>query len=295
MSRRSRNVQLVKTGQEHRRELAKLMREASYSHAVWQIWDDLMYFVAAALAQPMKWVQAREDEYLRRIGHYDKKTIDLFTQMFAEIVLAFEQEGFVDVLGDMYMQLELFNRWKGQYFTPSHICDFMAKITDNNLSELVEKQGYISVNDPCCGGGAMLMAFAKNAQEQGIHYQRDVLYVGQDIDPVVARMCYISMSLLGLGGYVIIGNSLTHPPTEPMTADYEIWFTPMYFVHGFQWRWQRNEPIHADGGVTPAQDEETGAHDSTPEAAEIVPQPTQAPPAPDVEYKETKVGQLTLF
>lgn len=46
----------------------------------------------------------------------------------------------------------------------------------------------------------------------GVNYQKDVLFVGQDIDKVVAMMAYIQFSLLGCPGYIIVGNSLTDMP-----------------------------------------------------------------------------------
>jgi len=223
---------IKKAGQEHRQELVRLIKQAAYRYSAWKIWDDLMFMSAAVLSQPVYWVQEREDEYLHRINQYDKETQALFPVMFGEIVLAFDQEGCVDILGDLYMQLELYNKWKGQFFSPDSICELMSKMVGANLVTEVEKQGYISVMDPCCGSGAMLIAFARNAEQAGVNYQTDVLFVGQDVDPVVAHMCYISMSLLALPGYVIIGNSL-------LVECKEILYTPMYFIRGFQWRRQR--------------------------------------------------------
>ena len=283
----SRRGQIIKrAGQEHRQELEKLIKQASYNHATWQIWDDLMYMGAAALSQPVNWVQAREDEYLRRIGRYDKKTQALFPQMFGEIILAFEQEGLVDILGDMYMQLELYNKWKGQFFTPSHICELMAKMVDTDMTAEIESRGYASITDPCCGGGAMLLAYAKVAHEAGVNYQTDVLFVGQDIDPVVARMCYISMALLGMPGYVIIGNSLLMDK-----ENWDYWFTPMYFIHGFQWRQRRERIAEAMADLTTPQ--EVFEVSDIPETENPTLQATEDIQA--VEYNENKVGQLTLF
>ena len=118
----------------------------------------------------------------------------------------------------------------------------MGKLVGSDVPDLIEKHGFISVNDSCCGSGAMLIAFARNCQEDDIDFQRKVLFVGQDIDPVVARMCYVQMSLLGMPGYVVIGDSLRyqllvgkrHPECEYL-------FTPMYHIHGFRWRQQRQE------------------------------------------------------
>jgi len=237
--------------QEHRRELVKLIKQAACKYAAWQVWDDLMYMSAAAIAQPFMWVQAREDEYLRRIGGYDKAIQGLFPLMFAEIVLALEQEGLVDVLGGLYMELELSNHWKAQFFTPDSVCRVIAEMQFSDTAERAKQQGFITVNDPACGGGAMLIAFANVCKEKNVDFQRNVLFVGQDIDPVVARMCFISMSLLGMAGYVIVGDTLLMD-----TQNYGYWFTPMYFIHGFQWRRQR-EIVGFDPGLKTGYKSET--------------------------------------
>lgn len=52
--------------------------------------------------------------------------------------------------------------------------------------------------------------------------------VTQDIDETVALMCYIQLSLLGVAGYVKVGNSLTEPMTDNDDKE-NYWFTPMYF------------------------------------------------------------------
>lgn len=228
-----------RVGQEHRQELCRLIRQAASTTSIWKVWDDLIFMVAVTIAQPLHWVQAREDEYLRRIGQYDSKVQALFPQMFVEIVLALEQEGCTDILGGIYMELKLMNHWKGQFFTPDSICRLMAEMHVMDAAELIEQQRFITIHDPTCGAGAMLIAFAHICKERGIDYQRNVLFVGQDIDPVVARMCFIQMSLLGMSEYVIIGDSLLYPPSEKIHPECEYLYTPMYYVHGFQWRRQR--------------------------------------------------------
>lgn len=63
-----------------------------------------------------------------------------------------------------------------------------------SADELLKGKRYISVNDPACGAGAMLIAFANVAKKHGINYQKHVLFVAQDIDRTAAMMCYIQMS-----------------------------------------------------------------------------------------------------
>ena len=55
-----------------------------------------------------------------------------------------------------------------------------------------------------------------------------ILVVAQDVDEIVGLMCYIQISLLGLAGFIKIGNSITDPiSTDDSSENY--WYTPMYF------------------------------------------------------------------
>ena len=67
-----------------------------------------------------------------------------------------------DFLGSLYHDLNLQQEQKGQFFTPYDISRFMAEIpfAGNNAKEELDRKGHISVNDPACGAGAMLIAFA---------------------------------------------------------------------------------------------------------------------------------------
>ena len=61
-----------------------------------------------------------------------------------------------------------------------------------------------------------------------LNFQNHVLVAAQDIDEIVALMCCIQPSLLGVAAYIKVGNSLT----EPMSTDdngENYWFTVMYF------------------------------------------------------------------
>ncbi len=175
--------------------------------------------------------ERREKEYmscLERMG-----SNELLSQLFGIIVTALENEPEQDFLGKMYMNLELGNHWKGQFFTPYNVCKMMSEITCGDADRRIEEQGYISINDPACGAGATLIA-AVNSLKNGKHnFQNHVLFVGQDIDRIVGMMCYIQLSLLGCAGYISIGNSLTNPLTGDVLfpqerEGQELWFMPMF-------------------------------------------------------------------
>lgn len=87
------------------------------------------------------------------------------------------------------------------------------------------------MNDAACGAGAMLIAFANVAKKHGINYQKQVLFIAQDIDRTAAMMCYIQLSLLGCPAIVAVGDSLAKPFPHP---DNEVWCTLFYQLN--QWR-----------------------------------------------------------
>lgn len=186
-------------------------------HQSWQVWQDFVNMSACAIANTVDprtdvWM-ARENSYMTTVKRYSKEELDLISELLSITTLALEENPAQDFLGKLYMQFNLENKWHGQFFTPWHIAELMAKmLVGDDLKEKIVSEGYISVNDPCCGAGCMLIAFANICKDDlKVNYQKDVLFVGQDIDPVVAKMCYIQISLLGCPGYVVIGNSLTEP------------------------------------------------------------------------------------
>ena len=175
--------------------------------------------------------ERREKEYmscLERMG-----SNELPSQLFGIIVTALENEPEQDFLGKMYMNLELGNHWKGQFFTPYNVCKMMSEITCGDADRRIEEQGYISINDPACGAGATLIAVVNSLKDGKHNFQNHVLFVGQDIDRIVGMMCYIQLSLLGCAGYICIGNSLTNPLTGDVLfpqerEGQELWFMPMF-------------------------------------------------------------------
>lgn len=222
-------------------EFIDKFRQLSNQHHPWQVWQDFVHMSACAIAnavdrRPDIW-RAREDSYLAAIKKYSKEEQDLICELFGIAISALEDDPAQDFLGEIYKLLNLSGKWHGQVFTPWPVSTLMAKmLIGEHTKEEVAAKGYITVHDPCCGAGCMLMAFAKVCKDDlDINYQQSALFVAQDIDPVVAKMCYIQISLIGCPGYVVIGNSLTEPVSgnaiEPVYSKPEnIWYTPLYFT-----------------------------------------------------------------
>jgi type I restriction-modification system DNA methylase subunit len=176
----------------------------------------------------------REKLYLSASESYTSDELERIAELFALTFMALEENPNQDFLGHIFCELKLHNERTGQFFTPYHVAELMSKLSYGDWKSEIQKKGYISVNDCCCGAGSLLIAFANAAKEQGLNYQQDVLFAAQDIDYTAAMMCYIQLSLLGCAGYVKIGDSLTPNPS----SQENIWYTPMCFSDIWQQRCQ---------------------------------------------------------
>lgn len=202
----------------------------------WEVWKDFITMFACSLSNPLDKTNFNEREvfYMQIICNkkYSPKELELFPKLAADTIMALEQNPEQDFLGAIFMGLNLGNESGGQFFTPYHVCQLMAATTLSDIVPQVKEKGYITINDPCCGAGATLIAGLNEARKQlgkaNLNFQNHVLFAAQDIDQITALMCYIQLSLLGVAAYVKIGNSLTDPMSSSDTLE-NYWFTPMYF------------------------------------------------------------------
>lgn len=232
---------------EHMREAEKefldIFHGLCYSRSSWQVWQDVITSIACSLSNAVdrskEHYESREKEYgqcIERLG-----SVEAPARMFAIIVEAMENNPEQDFLGKIYMQLNLGNHWKGQFFTPYSVCRLMSEMACEDVDSQIEENGYIAVCDPACGAGATLISTANKMKRCKHNFQNHVLFVGQDIDRVTGMMCYIQLSLLGCAGYVCIADTLSNPLTGPVLfpqekEGQELWYMPMFQSEVWAWR-----------------------------------------------------------
>lgn len=163
-------------------------------------------FIAAASMNDCKWLLEKAQASMATTMMSGEDMAELHSLT----VDAFEENPYQDLLGDAYMRLGIGSKENGQFFTPYHISKLMS---DMNLSREsvyseIEEHGYVTLNDPAAGGGANLIAAAATLRNHGINYQRQVLFVAQELSEMTALSCYVQMSLLGMPGIVQIGDTL---------------------------------------------------------------------------------------
>ena len=141
-------------------EFLKTFKSLTYRHRGWDIWNDFIVMAACALSNPVdkSHYEEREARYLRIIKKYSKAEQNKFPTLFAYTVMALEFNPEQDFLGRLYTRLGLQDEGRKQHFTPYNVCQLMAEITMGDVVKQVRENGYVTLNDPCCGAGATLIA-----------------------------------------------------------------------------------------------------------------------------------------
>lgn len=196
----------------------KLFEKAAYGQSYPQVFDDFLEMCICSFTRNFNTgLSHYEDKYLEIIKPYKANgTLKYFPELLGEMILYMEEykdasEG-NDLLGEFFQQNISFGKRNGQFFTPGHITDFMAKITGVD-----EETEHKNILDPACGSGRMLLSAAKNSKA----FHR---YYGVDIDSTCVKMTAINMFLNGLRGEVLCGNALF---PDDFRFSYKISFLPL--------------------------------------------------------------------
>lgn len=230
-----------KTDKDIRKNFLQTFNQLTQRYRTFDVWRDFIIMFACSLSNPVDKThyEEREERYLKIIKKYNKQEQEKFPELAAYVVMALEENPEQDFLGSIFMELNLGNKSSSQFFTPYHVCEMMAKITEEDVVSSVKEKGYITITDPCCGAGATLIAAVNEAKKQlakeNLNFQNHVLVVAQDIDETVALMCYIQLYLLGAAAYIKVGDVFTQPISADDSRE-NYWFTMMYFSDAWSMR-----------------------------------------------------------
>ena len=198
-----------------KQEIIKRIQELSGRYSPYNIFSDWIECSALAIQNACTmphtdlW-EAREKEYLDVMNRYNEKERFAIRELFFLLVDALEEE-MTDVLGEVYMAADLGSKSTGQFFTPFHLSELCAKMALPHWEKEYSEHGTISLNEPSCGGGGMIIAAAKVMRDAGINPQRALNVVAQDLDWKGVYMTYLQLSLLGIRAKVVQGDTLADP------------------------------------------------------------------------------------
>jgi len=162
----------------------EIFEKIAYSKSDEEVFDDFLTILICCLSG-----ERYEDEYLSIVKKYTKEAFYIFPQLANEMVNIMDNDGMglTDCLGEFF-QHKISKGRNGQFFTPTHITDFMGMILIDG--ETIGKK----VFDPACGSGRMLMSAAKVSRRNRFY--------GADIDHRCCKMTAINFCLNGMIGEV---------------------------------------------------------------------------------------------
>lgn len=230
---------------QYQKRFIKIVESLSYGRS--NVFRDFCEMAAIALANSLQLntgglldkfappeAVERERRYLQIVKQYKKEELGNFSEMLACVVNSLSlpssqspnpmKDGFNfhDCLGELHMSDEITGRskWDSDVaFTPNEISYMMAKMTFVNFK--MPAKGYVTVGEPACGGGSMVIAACHALKDLGINFQQQMHVVATEIRPMLAHMAYIQFSLLHIPAIVIHGDTLA-------MKTFSVWKTPAH-------------------------------------------------------------------
>lgn len=206
------------------KEIADLFLQKAGKYSATELFTDFVKMFSLAIANSLELDRSSEafkqrEEHFNLLYNKQKDVVETFHKAFDRLLSAMETEIY-DFLGEIYMAIGQASSLAGQFFTPFHLSVLTAEMGFADEIELP-----LTLNEPACGSGGLILATAKVLQNKGIDYQRNMKVVAQDLDERCVSMCHLQLSLYGINAIVVRGSTLTDPYTDH-TRKIDIFQTP---------------------------------------------------------------------
>lgn len=228
-------------GDDLRKEILKNFESLRYKRDLWSVYSDFLEMTAIAvsnsaerIAMPGRY-DKREQRYLSLAKTYERDELMKFSEVFALFVKLqdynLEVHGAKDILGGLLMELGLGDKWAGQFFTPDHVANLMAKMAYRveDFKAEIDKKGFVYANDPAVGGGVTMIGLVNAMLDGGCNPQRELFIECGDLDKRACFMTYIQLATLGIPAIVKNQDAITGKV-------FDIWFTPAFYLGGWWFR-----------------------------------------------------------
>ena len=214
----------------HKAEFIKIFNSLSHKHHKYEVFRDFCTMASIsihnALVKKGEFRESLEKEFLLIEEKYSRDERDSFSILLVLLVEMLEPKP-CDILGGLYMDLDLGNDNNGQYFTPPEISELMAMITlGDSLDNLDD---FITLSEPACGAGGMVLAFVDQMIKKNHNPQNTMWVQCWDIDRNAALMCFLQLSLWNVPAEVIVGNTLSLEVRE-------VFYTPAHYMGNWAYK-----------------------------------------------------------
>lgn len=183
---------------------------------LWSVFTDWVEMASIAFENIILKDPEKEKRYLKIYNKYSKKEQEIFSNILGELIMAFDKR-YEDYLGKIYMEMAIYNKGKGQFFTPYDLSELTAELVG------IEEKETITINEPAVGSGGMIIAYAEHLLKNGINPQNKLLISASDKDINCVRMSHIQLSILGLRAKIYHRDTLT-------MDTWKITYTPFYYT-----------------------------------------------------------------
>lgn len=230
---------------------------------------------------------AIENQYMAVVKRNAPEDVRAMPELLSIATLAVG-EGGCDFLGQVVVDLELKNKHMGQFFTPYDVSRVIAEMTFDTVDEIIDEQGFVTVLEPACGAGGMIIAAADVLAARGFDIGRQLYVDGTDLSPMCFRMSYLQASLRGIPAIIRRGNTLSREMFDHAVTPA---FLGFYATHKERFdAWQRGE-----GGGGTSYDAEVTQQGAGVELDEPEPVSTATPPDRNPKRGAAPPRQLDLF
>jgi hypothetical protein len=223
--------------------LIKAIESISNSRRPYEVFRDFLELMAIRISNHVDPVhfKSREETAMQTQSKYsdneNRRIYDALLLLWNIIDKNLKCGLFKDILGRVFEELCV--KVDGQDFTHDDIARLSAQLAMPKKMVLPEC-GYFTLNEPTCGSGSMVLAFADRLTASGMNCFTQFVTLAVDIEIRAVYMAYIQLSLYGIPGVILHGNTLT-------CEEYNRWYTPVYIRHDWVWR----EPLGFTDGRHP--------------------------------------------
>lgn len=207
---------------DYKKEFIRVIEKDYSNRHISEVLRDFVEMAKCSIANSVYESQKLEEQYVNVAKQY--KSTSGFSDMLVLVVEALETNPDQDFIGAIYMEAEISNSRAGQFFTPYTLAKLSAGLTFNKeaADSAIASKGFITVGEPACGCGSMIIASRNVMVEQG-YGSFDCLFHASDIDRFCYGATYVQMSLLGCCGLISHANTLSGEV-------YESLYTPLTFM-----------------------------------------------------------------
>jgi hypothetical protein len=208
--------------------IGKLDREKN-GYDLFRDFCELAYCAHAKLTVDAERGEMLEQRYMQIVGTYrNKDTVRAFPELLAIAWRAIEQ-GDCDFLGSSAASpMGVLNAKIGQFFTPYSVSRLIAQMSLQDVGAIIEANGFVTIAEPACGAGGMMLAEADTLQQNGFDPSLHMLVNAVD-SPLCFHMTCLQTTPCGIPALVELGDTLRNTRTE---RAWTLSTTAFYTKHG---------------------------------------------------------------